>query len=57
MLVLHAFMRHLTPEIQAITTGSSINTDLIVVPGRMTRQLNVLDVAVNRLFKDHLKQQ
>jgi hypothetical protein len=32
-------------------------TDLIVIPGWMTKQLQVLDVAVNRLFKDHLKQQ
>jgi hypothetical protein len=50
-------MRHLTPEIQATITGSSINTDLIVIPGWMTKQLQELDVAVNRVFKDHLKQQ
>jgi hypothetical protein len=50
-------MRHLTPEIQATITGSSINTYLIVIPAWMTKQLQVLDVAVNRQLKDHLKQQ
>jgi hypothetical protein len=30
------------------------NTDLIVVPGGMTSQLQVLDVVINKPFKDHL---
>jgi hypothetical protein len=33
-----------------------MNTDLVVVPRGMTSQLQVLDVVVNKLFKDHLKQ-
>jgi hypothetical protein len=55
MLVLDAFTRHLTPEVQAIITGSSMNTDLMVISGGMTSQVQVLDV-VNRLFTDHLRQ-
>jgi hypothetical protein len=34
-------MRHLTPEIQATITGSSINTHLIAIPAWMTKQLQV----------------
>jgi hypothetical protein len=33
-----------------------MNTDLVVIPGGMTLQLQVLDVVVNKPFKDHLKQ-
>jgi hypothetical protein len=54
MLVLDAFKRHLTPEIKA--TGSSMNVDLVVIPGGMTSELQVLDDVVNKLFRDHLKQ-
>jgi hypothetical protein len=53
---LDAFNRHLTPEIKATVTGSSNNTDLVVILGGMTSQLQVLDVVVNKPFKDHLKQ-
>jgi hypothetical protein len=56
MLVLDAFKGHLTPEVKATITGGSINTDLVVIPGGMTSQLQVLDVVVKKLFKDHLKQ-
>jgi hypothetical protein len=31
------------------------NTDLVVIPGGMTSQLQALDVVVNKPFKDHLK--
>jgi hypothetical protein len=34
----------------------TINTDLVVTPGGMTSQLQVLEVVVNKSFKDHLKQ-
>ncbi|KAJ8868035.1 hypothetical protein PR048_031844 [Dryococelus australis] len=34
-----------------------LNADLVVIPGRMTSQLQVLDVAVNKTFKDKLHQQ
>jgi hypothetical protein len=33
-----------------------MNTDLVVIPREMTSQLQVLDVVVNKLFKDHLEQ-
>jgi hypothetical protein len=56
MLVLDAFKGHLTPEVKATITGGSINTDLVVIPGGVTSQLQVLDVVVNKPFKDHLKQ-
>jgi hypothetical protein len=56
MLVLDAFKGHLTPEAKATITGSSMNTDVVVIPGGMTSQLQVLDVVVNRPFKDHQKQ-
>jgi len=56
MLVIDVFKGHLTPEIEATITGSSMNTNLVVIPGGMTLQLQVLDVMVNKPFKDHLKQ-
>jgi len=56
MLVMDVFKGHLTPEIEATITGSSMNTDLVIIPGGVTVQLQVLDVVVNKLFKDHLKQ-
>ena len=56
MLVFYAFKRHLTPEIKATITVNSMSTDLVVIPGAVTSQLQVLDVMVDRSFKDHLKQ-
>jgi hypothetical protein len=56
LLVLDAFKGHLTPEVKATITGGFINTDLVVMRGGMTSQLQVLDVAVNKPFKDHRKQ-
>lgn len=32
-----------------------MNTDLAVIPGGMTGQLQPLDVCVNKLFKDRLR--
>jgi hypothetical protein len=55
MLVLNAFKGNLTPEIKATVTGSSINTDIVVIPEGMTSQLQMLDVVVNKPLKDHLK--
>jgi len=54
MLVLDAFKRHLTQEVKG--EMRKVNTDLIVIPGGMTSQLQVLDVVVNKPFKDHLQQ-
>ena len=56
MLVMDVCNGHLTPEIEATLTGSSMNTDLVIIPGGMTLQLQVLDVVVNKPFKDHIKQ-
>lgn len=55
MLVLDAFRGHLTPDIKG--TIRDMNTDLVIIPGGMTSQLQVLDVVVNKPFKDHLRQQ
>jgi hypothetical protein len=54
MLVPDAFKGHLTPEVKFAI--HAMNTDLLVIPGGMTSQLQVLDVAVNKSFKDPLKQ-
>jgi hypothetical protein len=56
MLVLDAFKGSLTPEVKATITSGSINTDIVLIPGGMTSQLQVLDVVVKKLFKDHLQQ-
>jgi hypothetical protein len=55
-LVLDAFKIHLMPETEVAITGSPMNTHLVVIPGEMASQLHVLDVVVNELFRDHLKQ-
>jgi hypothetical protein len=53
MLVLDAF-KHLTQQVKEEMRKA--NTDLLVISGDMTSQLQVLDVVVNKPFKDHLKQ-
>jgi hypothetical protein len=47
---------HRIPEVKATITGSSINTALLVIPGGMTSQFQVLGVVANKPFNDHLKQ-
>lgn len=54
MLVLDSFKGHLTADVKEEITKN--NTDLVVIPGGMTSQLQVLDVVVNKPFKDHLRQ-
>jgi hypothetical protein len=54
ILVLDAFKGHLIPEVRSAI--HALNTDLVVIPGGMTSQFQVLDVIVNKPFKDHLKQ-
>lgn len=54
MLVLDAFKGHLTPQVKEEINNAK--TDLVVIPGGMTSQLQVLDVMVNKPFKDNLKQ-
>jgi hypothetical protein len=55
MLVLDAFKTQRTPEIKAEITGNCMNTDIVVILGWMTSQLQGLGVRVNKPFK-HLKQ-
>jgi hypothetical protein len=47
LLVFNAFNGHLTPRKKATITCSSMNTDLMVVSGGMTSQMQVLDIVVN----------
>jgi hypothetical protein len=53
MLVLDAFKGHLTQQVKEEMRKA--NTDLVMIPGGMTSQLQVLDVIVNKP-KDHLRQ-
>lgn len=53
MLVLDAFKGHLTPEVK--NKLALQNTDLVVIPGGMTSKLQVLDVVVNKPFKDNIR--
>jgi hypothetical protein len=56
ILPLNALTGHLTPAIKATITGSSLNTNTVVITQRMTSQLQVLDVVVNKPLRDHLRQ-
>lgn len=53
MLALDAFRGHLTPQVKKEV--EAMNTDLVIIPGGMTSQLQVLDVVVNKPFKDHMR--
>ena len=53
MLVLDAFRRHLTESVKSQVRA--MNADLVIIPGGMTSQLQVLDVVVNKPFKDNLR--
>uniref|UniRef100_A0A8D0DA03 HTH CENPB-type domain-containing protein n=1 Tax=Sander lucioperca TaxID=283035 RepID=A0A8D0DA03_SANLU len=52
MLVLDAFRGHLMEPVK--TQLRKMNGDLVIIPGGMTSQLQVLDVVVNKSFKDNL---
>lgn len=54
MLVLDAFKGHLTDSVKEELKRS--NTDLVIIPGGMTSQLQPLDVSVNKPFKSYLHQ-
>lgn len=56
MLVLDAFRGHLTTRVKSYLKNHT-NSDLVIIPGGMTSKLQVLDVAVNKLFKDNLRKQ
>ncbi|KAK0153232.1 Pogo transposable element with KRAB domain [Merluccius polli] len=53
MLVLDAFRGHLTEPVKSQVRA--MNGDLVIIPGGMTSQLQVLDVVVNKPFKDNLR--
>lgn len=53
MLVLDSFRGHVTAEVKASLQKEK--TDLVIIPGGMTSQLQVLDVAVNKPFKDKMR--
>lgn len=54
MLVLDAFRCHRMPAIKAMLQED--RTDLVIIPGGMTGQLQVMDVSCNRPFKQHMRQ-
>jgi hypothetical protein len=54
MLVLGAFKGHLTEKVKTIASNL-LNTNLVIILGGMTSQLQVLDVVVNKPFKDRLR--
>jgi len=51
MPVFDAFQGHVTPEIKVTITGRSMNTDLMVIPGGINSQIQVLNVVVKKPFK------
>jgi hypothetical protein len=51
MLDLDAFKGHLTDKVKTVASNL-LNTNLVIIPGGMTSQLQVLDVVVNEPFKD-----
>jgi hypothetical protein len=53
MLVLDGFKGHLTEKVKTVASNL-LNMDLVIIPGGMTSQLQVLDVIVNKPFKDRL---
>jgi hypothetical protein len=54
MLVLDSFKGYLTQQVKEEMRKA--NTDLVVIPGGITSELQVLDVVANKPFKDHLRQ-
>lgn len=52
-LVLDSYRGHLTDSVK--TTLSRAGTDIAIIPGGMTSQLQPLDVAINKPFKDRLR--
>lgn len=53
MLVLDAFRGHLTESVKKKLDEE--RTELVVIPGGMTSQLQPLDVCLNKPFKDHVR--
>jgi len=55
MLVLDAFKGHLTDSLK--NQLRKMKTELVVIPGGMTSVLQPMDISINKLFKDRLRQQ
>jgi hypothetical protein len=53
LLVLDSYRGHITPAVK--DAMKEADSDLAVIPGGMTSQLQPLDVCVNKPFKDQLK--
>lgn len=53
MLVLDAFRCHLADSVKKLLREP--RTELIVIPGGMTSQLQPLDVCINKPFKDCIR--
>lgn len=53
MLVLDAFREHLTASVKERLRDGK--TDLVVIPGGMMSTLQLLDVVLNKPFKDHVR--
>jgi hypothetical protein len=53
-IVLEAFKEHLTQEVKQEMRKA--NNDLIMIPGGIISQIQVLDVVTNKPFKDHIQQ-
>jgi hypothetical protein len=54
VLVFDAFKGHLTEKVKTVASNI-LNMDLVIIPGGMTSQLQVLDVVFNKPFKDRLR--
>jgi hypothetical protein len=54
MLVLDSFKGHLTEKVKTVASNP-LDTDLVIMPGGMTSQLQVLDAVVNKPLKDRLR--
>jgi hypothetical protein len=50
MLIWHAFRGHLTEKEE--TQTFNLNRAVVIIPGDKTYQIEVCDVAVNKLFRD-----
>ena len=52
-LVYDMFKAHLMDSIK--TALSKLNTDIAIIPGGLTSQLQPLDVSINKPFKDRIR--
>ena len=55
MLVYNSFEAHVTDTVKV--SFKRKNTDLAVIPGRLTFLLQLLNLSLNKLFKDGVRKQ